>query len=133
MFKETGRIDAMSILLNLTDYRAITVSQEPDGRQVLVEPIESEAAGPSCGILTSRIKTRPMHRIKDLPIGGTDLQVNVRKRQLACQEAAYPRRPFVQTTEQLPFRSHLTTRLSQKLVDEMSCKLRAVSQVASAY
>ncbi|MGP5410897.1 transposase family protein, partial [Glutamicibacter ardleyensis] len=133
MFKDTGTIDAASILLNLTDYRVITVTQEPDGRQALVEPIETEAACPTCGALTSRIQARPEHRIKDLPIGGSDLQVVVRKRRLACQEVACPRRSFVQTTEQLPFRARLTTRLSQKLVDEMSCELRAVSRVASAH
>ncbi|MGP5690753.1 ISL3 family transposase, partial [Glutamicibacter ardleyensis] len=53
MIKDTGRIDAASILLNLTDYRVITVTQELAGRQVLVEPIETEAACPSCGVLTT--------------------------------------------------------------------------------
>ena len=49
MFKDTGPIDAASILLNLTDYRVITATQEPAGRQILVEPIETEAACPPAG------------------------------------------------------------------------------------
>ncbi|WP_396278658.1 hypothetical protein [Glutamicibacter creatinolyticus] len=40
MFKDTGPIDAASILLNLTDYRVIDVFQEAAGRQVVIEPIE---------------------------------------------------------------------------------------------
>lgn len=39
MFKDTGGIDAASILLNLTDYRVISATHESSGRQVLVEPI----------------------------------------------------------------------------------------------
>lgn len=49
MFKNTGGIDAASILLNLTTYRVITVIQDPAGRQVLVESIETEADCPTCG------------------------------------------------------------------------------------
>lgn len=133
MIKDTGRIDAASILLNLTDYRVITVTQKSAGRQVLVEPIATEAACPSCGVLTTRIQTRPMHRVKDLPAGGDDLQVLVRKRRMACHEPACVRRSFVQTTEQLPFRARITTRLSQRLVDAMSSELRAVSRVAATH
>ena len=94
MFKDAGPIDAASILLNLTDYRVIVVTEESAGRQVLVEPSETEAACPTCGVLTSRIQARPEHRIKDLPIGRSDLQVVVRKRRLACQEVACPT-PFL--------------------------------------
>ena len=133
MIKDTGSIDPASILLNLTDYRVITVTQAPVGRQVLVEPAATEAACPSCGVLTTRIQARPIHRVKDVPVGGTDLQVMVRKRRMACQETGCSRRSFVQTTEQLPFRARITTRLSQQLVDEMSSELRAVSRVAAAH
>lgn len=133
MFKDTGGNDAASILLNLTDYRVIDATQEPAGRQVLIEPKATEAACPTCGVITTRIHARPVHRVKDLPTGGNDIQVLVRKRRMACQETACERRSFVQTTEQLPLRARITTRLSQKLVDEMSCELRAVSRVASAY
>ena len=133
MFKDTGGTDLASILLNLSDYRVIDETQEPTGRQVLIEPIATEAACPSCGTFTTRIQARPIHKVKDLPVGGNDLQVLVRKRRMACQETRCERRSFVQTTEQLPFRARITTRLSQQFVDAMSCELRAVSRVASAY
>ncbi|WPR64415.1 ISL3 family transposase [Glutamicibacter protophormiae] len=133
MFKDTGPLDAASILLNLTDYRVITATHEPAGRQVLIEPVATEAACPSCGVLTTRIQSRPVHRVKDLPSGGDGLDLWVRKRRMACQESACPRRSFVQTTSQLPFRARITARLSQRMVDEMSCELRAVSRVAAAH
>jgi len=133
VFTDTGPIDAASILLNLTDYRVITATHESSGRQVLVEPIATEAACPSCGVLTTRIQARPVHRVKDLPAGGDGLQLLVRKRRMACQEQACERRSFVQATDRLPFRARITTRLSQQLVDEMSCELRAVSRVAAAH
>ncbi len=133
MFKDTGPLDAASILLNLTDYRVITATHEPAGRQTLIEPVATEAACPSCGVLTTRIQARGVHRVKDLPTGGDGLDLWVRKRRMACQESACPRRSFVQTTAQLPFRARITVRLSQRLVDEMSCELRAVSRVAAAH
>jgi len=133
VFKDTGPIDAASILLNLTDYRVITATHQAARRQVLIEPVATEAACPSCGVLTTRIQARPQHRVKDLPAGGDDLQLWVRKRRMACQEPACERRSFVQTTEQLPFRARITARLSQRLVEDMSCELRAVSRVAAAH
>lgn len=71
----TGPLDAASILLNLTDYHVITATHEPAGRQVLIEPVATEAACPSCGVLTTRIQARPVHRVKDLLAGGDGLQI----------------------------------------------------------
>lgn len=73
MFKDTGPIDAASILLNLTDYRVIAATHDLHGRRVLIEPVATEAACPSCGVLTTRIQARPVHRVKDLPAGGDGL------------------------------------------------------------
>ena len=82
-------------LLNPTDYRVISATQEPARRQVLIEPIGAEVACPSCGVLTTRIHARPMHRVKDVLVGGADLHLWVRKRRMACQEPACERRSFV--------------------------------------
>lgn len=103
MFKDTGGIDAASILLNLTDYRVIDVIQGVQERQVMVEPVATEVACPSCGMITTHTKGRPVHRVKDLPSGGDDLQVWLRKRRMACLEPACERRSFVQSAEHLPF------------------------------
>lgn len=47
---------------------------------------------------SAHINGAPIHRVKDVPVGGTDLQVMVRKRRMACQETGCSRRSFVQTT-----------------------------------
>jgi transposase len=59
------------------------------------------------------------------------LEVLVRKRRLVCREAQCSRRSFVQTTEQLPLRARVTTRLVEDIVDTLAAELRAVSRVAS--
>ncbi|GAA4359885.1 hypothetical protein GCM10023166_00070 [Paeniglutamicibacter cryotolerans] len=132
MFKDTGAVDAASILFNLEDYRVLSVETSTAGRTVVVEPLSTEAGCPSCGVLSSRIQARPVHRVKDVACGGKDLQVLVRKRRLACREAACTRRSFVQCTEQLPLRSRLTTRLVGEIVDAGMNELRAVTGIARA-
>lgn len=56
----------------------------------------------------------------------------MRKRRLACLEDACKRRSFVQTTEQRPLRSRLTTRLVGQIVDVGIHDLRAVTGIAHA-
>lgn len=132
MIKDTGAGDAASILFNLEDYRVLSVETSTAGRTVVVEPISTEAGCPSCGVISSRIQARPMHRVKDVACGGKDLRVLVRKRRLTCQEEACSKRTFVQTTEQLPLRSRLTTRLIGQIVDAGIQELRAVTGIARA-
>jgi len=85
------------------------------------------------GVVTTRMHARPIHRVKDIPTGGNDLQILVRKRRMACQETACARRAFVQTTAQLPSPCTDHQPALQRLVDEMSCELQAVSRVAAAH
>ncbi|MBN6754379.1 transposase [Kocuria palustris] len=48
----------------------MSVERTPSGRRVLIEPIAAEAACPDCGVLSSRIQARPVHRVKDVSCGG---------------------------------------------------------------
>ncbi|WP_354191091.1 transposase family protein [Arthrobacter sp. UYCu712] len=64
------------------------------GRTVLVEPVEREGACPDCGVLSSRIQARPVHRVRDVQCGGTPVEVRVRKRRLVCLEPQCPQRSF---------------------------------------
>lgn len=109
MVEVTGPSDAASILLYLTDYLDITATHELAGRQVLIEPVATEAGCPSSGVLTIGIQNGGVLRVKDLPNGGDGLELWVRKRRMACQEPACERRSFVQTAAQLPFRTRITT------------------------
>lgn len=112
----------------------VVLSAERAGgvRTVLVEPVEREGACPDCGVLSSRIQARPVHRVRDVRCGGEPLEVRVRKRRLACLEPQCPRRSVVQTTDEVPLRSRLTSRLVTGIVADLSTELRAVSRVAAA-
>jgi transposase len=83
-------------------------------------------------VLSSRIKARPIHRVRDVACGGAPVEVLVRKRRLACLEPQCPRRSFGQTTDEIPLRSRLTSRLVAGIVADLSAELRAVSRVAAA-
>lgn len=133
MFKDTGAVDAASILFNLDEYKVLSAGVSPVGRTVVIEPISTEAGCPSCGVISSRIQARPVHRVKDVSCGGRDLEVLVRKRRLACLETACERRSFVQTTDQIPLRSRLTTRLVGAIVEAASTEVRSVSGLAVAH
>ena len=69
--------EGTSVLLGLED--EFTVLQleriDADTVRVVIEVIDPEGACPECGVLTSRIKERPLVRVKDLPASGqrTDL------------------------------------------------------------
>ena len=75
---------------------------------MLVASIETTDGCPSCGVLSGRVKDRPVSRIKDLPHGAVALRVRVRKRRLVCAERRCERRSFTQSCAQLPPRSRLT-------------------------
>jgi transposase len=127
---QTG--DAASILFNLEGYVVLSAERAGAGRTVLVEPVEREGACPDCGVFSSRVQARPVHRVRDVACGGAPVEVLVRKRRLACLEPQCPRRSFVQTTDEIPLRSRLTSRLVAGIVADLSTELRAVSRVAAA-
>ncbi|WP_148045149.1 transposase family protein, partial [Arthrobacter oryzae] len=102
MLQITQTRDAASILFNLEGHIVLSAERTGAGRTVLVEPIEREGACPDCGVMSSRIQARPVHRVRDVPCGGSPVEVRVRKRRLACLEPQCPRRSFVQTTDEIP-------------------------------
>jgi transposase len=133
VLNNTGAGDAASTLFNLDDYAVLAVDGAGDSRSVLVEPRNPEAPCPACGVLSTRIQARPVHRVKDVACGGKGLEVLVRKRRLVCQEEACPKRTFVQVTDQVPVRSRLTTRLVGEIVEDAIHELRAVTGIAKAH
>ena len=105
MLQITQTCDAASILFNLEGHVVLSAERSGEARAVLVEPVEREGACPDCGVLSSRVQARPIHRVRDVQCGGAPLEVRVRKRRLACLESECPRRSFVQTTDEVPLRS----------------------------
>ena len=60
-------IDRTTLLFALPGFRVLNVTLEPDGgRVVLVESSAKEGGCPSCGVMSSRIKDRPVCRLKGL-------------------------------------------------------------------
>lgn len=132
MYKDTGAVDAASILLNLDDYTVLKSERHGATRSVLVEPINREAACPGCGVFSRRIQARPVHRVKDIDTGGKDLDLWVKKRRLVCLEESCKKKTFVQVTEQIPLRSRLTTRLVGKIVEDCVNEIRTITGIAKA-
>ena len=100
---------------------------------MLIESIDAQDGCPSCGVLSGRVKDRPVSRIKDLPHGLVPLRVQVRKRRLVCVERLSERRSFTQSCAQLPTRSRLTSRLRVQVSGAVTSSNRAMSDVAAEH
>src|SRR5665647_2009793 len=105
-------IDRTTSLFALPGFRVLNVTLEPDGgRLVLVESVAKDGGCPSCGVMSSRLKDRPVCQLKDLPHGSVPLRLWVCKRRFVCTEALCSRGSFTEVSDQVPARSRLTTRL----------------------
>src|SRR5665647_1546883 len=120
-------IDRTTSLFALPGFRVLNVTLEPDGgRLVLVESVATDGGCPSCGVMCSRSKERPICRLKDLPPGSVPLRLWVCKRRFVCTEQLCSRGSFAEVTDQVPARSRLTTRLRAKV----SAAVTATSLIA---
>jgi transposase len=105
----------------------------PDQVKILIELRSVEAACPTCGVITGRVKDRPVRRIKDLPASGQQTQLWWRKRRLACLETLCPRRSFTQPSVAVRPRGRVTERLRIRVAEAIAAGNRAVSEVAAEY
>lgn len=127
-------IDRTTLLFALPGFRVLSVTPEPDGgRLVRVESFAKEGGCPSCGVMSSRIKDRPLCRLKDLPHGSVPLHVWVSKRRFLCTEKLCARGSFTEVSDQVPARSRLTKRLRTKVSAAVTTTNRAMSEVAGEY
>lgn len=126
--------DAASVVLNLTGYTVAAATDLPlGGRRVVVTAVDQQGACPSCGVLSTRVHQRIRQRVKDIPVGGTRVEVVVIKPRYLCAETACPRRTFTQVIEQLPARSRCTSRLKDTVVAAVLDSGRATAEVAAAH
>jgi transposase len=105
----------------------------PGQVKIVIELRAVEAACPTCGVISGRVKDRPLRRIKDLPASGQSVELWWRKRRLACVEALCPRRSFTQVSAAIRPRARLTERLRDKLARAIAAGNRAVSEVAAEF
>jgi transposase len=126
--------DRTTLLFALPGFRVMNVTLEPDGgRLVLVESIAKEGGCPLCGVMSSRVKERPICRLKDVPHGSVPLRLWVCKRRFLCTEKLCARSSFTEVSEEIPARSRLTTRLRSKVSAAVTTTNRAMSEVAGDY
>ena len=96
--------EATAVLFGIEDeFDVISVDRTGPGQvQIIVEMRSREAACPACGVLSARVRDRPLCRIKDLPASGQQVELWWRKRRLVCLEVLCPRRSFTQTSDDDP-------------------------------
>lgn len=128
-------LDSTSVLFGLEDeFVVASVERLSSGDlRVVIEHRAREAACPACGVVTSRVKDRPLVRVKDLPAFGHRVELWWRKRRLACREPACACGSFTQQSEAILARARLTTRLRVALAEVIASGNRAVDEVARAH
>lgn len=125
---------AASVVFNLAGYTVFQAVDLPlGGRRIIVGADATEGACPSCGVLSWRVHQRVRQSVKDIPAGGSLVEVVVVKPRFVCAETACERRTFTQSTEQLPARARCTTRLKEAVVEAVLDSGRATAEVAAAH
>lgn len=127
--------EATSVLLGIEDeFRVLSVERlEPGHVKIIIETISREGPFPACGVLTSRVKERPLVQVKDLEASGQQVQLWWRKRRLVCLELLCRTRSFTQTSLAIRPRARLTERLRDQVVEAIAAGNRAVLEVAHEY
>jgi transposase len=127
--------NATSVLFGLeAEFEVVAVARTGacDVR-VVIEMVAREGACPACGVLTSRVKDRPLAAVKDLDACGQQVDLWWRKRRLVCVEPQCPKGSFTQRSTEVPPRARLTNRLREKIAEAIASGNRAVSEVAGEY
>ena len=126
---------ATAVLFGIEDeFDVLSVDRlEPGQVKIVIEMVSREGPCPACGVVSGRVKDRPLRRIADLPASGQQTQLWWRKRRLVCLEALCPRRTFTQTSEAIQPRARVTHRLRRQLATAIAAGNRAVSEVAREY
>ena len=71
-YEATSMNDSTSVLFGLEDEFVVASVERlsQDDLRVVVEHRDREAACPACGVITARVKDRPVVRVKDLDASG---------------------------------------------------------------
>jgi transposase len=125
--------DGTTLLFGLDGFRVVSVTRSPIGvRQVLIKGASQEQACPNCGVFSTRVHSRWIQRVKDLPYGAP-VEVSWDKRRFGCDEGSCPRRTFTEVSAQLGPRRRLTLRLRHRLEAAVSRGPRSIADVAREY
>jgi len=96
--------EATSVLLGIeNEFDVLSVARIGPGQvKIIIEMRSAEAPCPACGVISTRVKDRPLRRMKDLPASGQSVELWWRKRRLGCSEALCWRRSFTQARRSGP-------------------------------
>ena len=113
--------DITSLLFGLDSFRVVDVVRVADRVvQVVIETVARQGVCPDCGAESTRVKDRPLARVRDLPVADQRVALWWRKRRLLCLQPSCPRRSFTQVTAEVPPRSRLTARLRERLAEAIA-------------
>ena len=134
-YEATSMDDSTSVLFGLEDEFVVASVERlsRDDLRVVIEHRDHEAACPACGVITGRVKDRPVVRVKDLDASGQAVELWWRKRRLNCFEPHCPRGTFTQQSQAIPARARLTGRLREALATAIASGNRAVDEVARSH
>ena len=127
--------DPAAVLLGLeSEFRVLSVRRTAASAvEVIIEQTAREGPCPTCGVLSSAVKDRPLVQIKDLPASGQIVELWWRKRRLVCREGRCPLRSFTQFSAAVRPRGRMTERLRDKVASAIATSNRSVSDVAGEY
>lgn len=124
---------AATTLFNLPDYRVISVIEDDvAGIRVVTVAADFPQACPACAVLSVRVHSRRIQRVRDILIAGP-VRLLWSKRRLFCDETLCARRTFAEATPQVPRFARSTARLKETLKDAVITSGRAASEVAAAF
>ena len=134
MSEATGsQREAASVLFDLPGYCVIDAVDRPGQlRLVTIASTASEAACPSCGVLSARVHQRRRQRLADVPVAGA-VEVMLIRRRFACAESLCGRRTFVEVTDEVPLRARVRSRLRAVVLEAVVSAGRVVAEVAGAH
>ncbi|WP_353649591.1 ISL3 family transposase [Nakamurella sp. A5-74] len=135
MDQSSAAASAADVLFGLEgEFRVLDADHPEPGRvRVLVEAVAVRGCCPGCGTVSSRVKERPLVRLKDLSHGGQVTQWWWRKRRLVCKQSACATVTFTQQVDQVVPRARTTNRLRAATADAVAVGNRAVSEVAGTF
>lgn len=104
-------------LLNIKGIKVISKRQhEGIGIILQVEPLNKESICPHCGTLSYRLHQNHRYLIKDLPLSGQPVYLEINRRQFKCDSC---RKPFSEELDFVNKKRSYTSRLAQDIVKQV--------------
>lgn len=114
--------DNTSKLLGLEDVIVKNVAEDADGCHVELELPRRKHKCPCCGTETDKIHDYRMQTIKDLPVGGKNTYLHLRKRRYVCESCG---KRFYENNAFLPRYYRVTSRMVASIINRFQSTVSA--------